>query len=156
MALALTPLLTLHADLAEPQAVGGGPFGNRQIFAVRSGWFKGERLHGRLLQGGGDWLLAGSDGYGRLDVRTTLETDDGALIFLSYPGILEMSEPALLALTGSGPPTEFGDLHYVIQPRFETGDEPYCWLNAVVALGEGRVLGGAVEYEINEARSAAD
>ena len=35
---------------------------------------------------GGDWLTLRSDGVGILDVRATLEADDGALIYTSYSG----------------------------------------------------------------------
>jgi hypothetical protein len=67
-----------------------------------------------------------------------------------------MSETTLGALTGAAAPTEFGDLHYLIQPRFETGDSRYGWLNSTIAIGRGRVLAGAVEYEVHEARATED
>jgi hypothetical protein len=38
----------------------------------------------------------------------------------------------------------------MIQPRFETGDPRYAWLNRVVAVAEGRVLPNAVEYRVYE------
>ena len=34
------------------------------------------------------------------------------------------------------------------QPRFETGDPNYAWLNSVVAVAEGRALPSAVEYRV--------
>jgi hypothetical protein len=34
------------------------------------------------------------------------------------------------------------------QPRFETGDSRYAWLNRVVAVAEGRVLPSAVAYRV--------
>jgi hypothetical protein len=34
------------------------------------------------------------------------------------------------------------------QPRFETGDPRYAWMNSIVAVAEGRVLPGAVEYRV--------
>jgi hypothetical protein len=154
MPLALKSLLTMHADLHEPQVVGDGPWGNRQIFVARSGWFTGDRLQGSILAGGGDWLVAGSDGFGRLDVRTTLQTSDGALIYVTYPGVIPMSEATVGALTGAAAATEFGDLHFLIQPRFETGDARYAWLNSTIAVGRGRVLAGAVEYEVDEVRAS--
>jgi hypothetical protein len=38
---------------------------------VVSGSFEGKRLKGKVLSGGGDWLLAGEDGFARLDVVPT-------------------------------------------------------------------------------------
>jgi len=33
-------------------------------------------------------------------------------------------------------------------PRFETGDPRYAWLNAIIAVGEGRAGPGWVEYRV--------
>lgn len=143
----LKPLLTLHADLREPTEVGAGPFGGRTIYDVSGGSFAGERLRGRVLPSGGDWALVDAKGVLRLDVRATLETDDGARIYVQYPGVLVINDKVTAALE-SGASTEFGDADFFTQPRFETGDERYEWLNRVVAIGEGRVLPSAVEYRI--------
>lgn len=143
----LVPLMTLTADLEEGQDVGKGPLGNRQIYIVRSGSFEGSRLKGDVLRGGGDWLLQGADGVGRLDVRATLQTSDGALIYVQYTGVLVMTPTAMEAIA-QGKETEFGDLHFFTQPRFETGDERYAWLNRTVAIGQGRVIPRGVQYRM--------
>ena len=73
---------TYEAMLKPPLEVPG-PFGMRQILEIVGGEYRtasGER--GELLTGGGDWLLAGDDGYGRLDVRGQVRMDDGAIIFV--------------------------------------------------------------------------
>jgi hypothetical protein len=69
-------LLTYHADLAPAVEVGGGPFGTRVFFEVKGGTFEGPRLRGKILSGGGDWLLIDAQGVARLDVRAVFETDD--------------------------------------------------------------------------------
>jgi hypothetical protein len=138
-------LCSYHADLKAPVVIGAGPFGVRQIFDVTGGSFEGPRLRGRLLASGGDWLLAAPDGSSRLDVRGTFETHDGALIYVQYYGIVVMNERAAQALAASGS-TEYGDLYFMTQPRFETGDARYAWLNQVVAVSEGRLRPNAVEY----------
>ena len=140
-------LMTYRADLKPPVDVGAGPAGVRQIFDVTGGHFEGPQLKGKLLPSGADWLLLGPDGLGRLDVRATLQTDDGANIYLQYYGILEMNEAVQQAL-GQGRETQYGDTRFFTQPRFETGDERYAWLNSVVAIGEGRVIPSAVEYRV--------
>ena len=145
-------LMTLRADLKPVVEVGAVPSGNRQIFDVIGGTFEGPRLKGRLLQSGADWMLFGSDGVGRLDVRGTLETDDGARIYLQYHGVLVVNALLGKALA-SGGETNFGDTYFMTQPRFETGDSRYAWLNAVVAVGQGRNLAAAVEYRVYQVQN---
>jgi len=145
-------LMTYRAAIRGPVEVGTGPLGTRVIYEVTGGEFTGPRLRGRILPGGGDWLLFDSEGVGRLDVRATFETDDGAHIYLSYHGIMVLNE-ALSNALATGQETQFGDTYFVTQPRFETGDSRYSWLNRVIAVAEGRVVPGAVEYRVFEITS---
>jgi hypothetical protein len=140
-------LMTYRADLKPPVEVGAGPFGTRSIFDVIGGTAEGPRLKGKLLASGADWLLVDADGIGYLDVRGTLETDDGAHIYVYYHGVLELSEKVLATVTG-GEETDYGDTYFMTQPRFETGDPRYQWMNRIVAVAEGRVLPNAVEYRV--------
>jgi len=136
-----------HATLKEPVTIGAGPYGTRLVFEVTGGSFEGKRLKGKILTGGGDWLLVGPDGWGRLDVRAQLITDDGAAIYVSYHGILEMNEKVQNAIAAGGG-TDYGDQYFRTNPRLECGDPRYAWLNHTVFIGEGRVLPGAVEYRV--------
>lgn len=147
--LGLRPLLTLRGDLREPVDVGAGPAGARRIFDVTGGSFEGPRLSGRVLPSGGDWLLVGNDGVGRLDVRLTLATEDDAFMYVQYHGVIVLNEKVVAAMA-RGTETAFGDTYFVTAPRFETGDPRYAWLNAVVAVGQGRIAPGAVEYQMFE------
>ncbi|MBI4514639.1 MAG: DUF3237 domain-containing protein [Deltaproteobacteria bacterium] len=139
---------TYHATLKEPVMVGPGPYGTRAFYEVIGGRLEGEGLKGNVLTGGGDWLLIGPDGWGRLDVRAQFITDDGAAIYLSYYGVLEMNEQVQQAIA-AGHATDYGDLYFRTNPRFETGDPRYAWLNHTVFVAEGRVLPGpTVEYRV--------
>lgn len=138
-------LMTFHADLKEPVAVGKGSFGTRVIYDVTGGNFEGPRMKGKILPSGADWILIGDDGIGRLDVRATFETDDGALIYVQYFGVLDLQA----ASGGDGiNETKFGDIYFMTQPRMETGDERYQWVNQLVVVGQGRTLKNAVEYRL--------
>jgi hypothetical protein len=64
-------------------------FGSRMFFEIAEGTLRGERLNGTLLSGGGDWIALGSDGWGQVDVRGQIGTDDGAYIYAHYTGLLE-------------------------------------------------------------------
>jgi hypothetical protein len=143
----LEPLMNYHADLLPAVMVGACPQGTRAIFEVTGGAFEGPRLRGRLLTGGGDWMLIDAQGMGHLDVRATFETHDGALIYVQYFGRVVVTEAINQALQGKGA-TDYGDTHFFTQPRFETGDARYAWLNQVVAVAQGRVVRGRVEYQV--------
>jgi hypothetical protein len=140
-------LMTVEAELREPQMVGRGPYGTRQIFDVTGGSFEGPRLRGRVLPSGADWLLIGDDGFGRLDVRATMETHDGALIYAYYGGILEINDLVLAAGAGERE-VDYGDFYFYTQPRYETGSEHYAWMNRIVAIAEGKVGPSRVAYRV--------
>ncbi|MEZ5557616.1 MAG: DUF3237 domain-containing protein [Pseudomonadales bacterium] len=144
----LEPLLTFTATIGSNLPVGNGPYGNRAIAEVTGGRFEGPRLRGRVLPPGADWVLVDATGHGRVDVRVLFQTDDGANIYVTYTGVLELNEAAGRALAG-GPETQFGDSYFVTQLRFETGASGYAWLNHVVAVGEGRLMPGQVQYRVH-------
>lgn len=138
---------TYAAEL-EPERlmVGPGPYGTRVVRTVKSGWCKGKRLNGRFAGAGADWLLFGTDGFGRIDVRAQLVTDDGAAIFLSYNGLLERN--ARVAAAVDGGETQFEDQYFRTLVRMETGAPAYAWVNTTLFVGRGRVTRGGVEYEL--------
>ncbi len=139
---------TYRAQIKPPVDVGVGPFGRRMIFEVTEGVIEGERLNGIVHSGGGEWFLAGADGFGRIDVRFHLTTNDGAHIYVQYPGILELNETVMAAI-GAGAGTDFEDQYFRTAPRLETGDERYAWVNQTVFVGKGHALPGLlIEYDL--------
>ena len=135
------------AQLKPPVGFGPAHNGTRFFVEATDGRVEGERLSG-TLSGGGDWLLAGTDGTGRLDVRIHITTDDGAAIYVQYSGILELNDAVMAAVTAGGS-TDFEDQYFRSAPRFETGDANYAWLTQNVFLGKGHFLGnGIVEYDV--------
>jgi hypothetical protein len=77
-----------------------------------------------------------------------LGTHDGAHLYVQYRGLLEMNDRVLGSLaTGAG--TAYGDQYFFTNPRLETGDERYAWVNTTFFVGEGHVLPGlGVEYRV--------
>ena len=139
---------TYRAQIKPPVDVGLGPFGRRMIFEVTDGVVEGERLSGIIHSGGGEWFLAGADGFGRIDVRFHFTTDDGAHIYVQYPGLLELNETTMAAI-GAGAGTEFEDHYFRTTPRLETGDERYAWVNQTVFVGKGHALPGLlIEFDL--------
>ena len=143
----LTPLLTFRNTLSAVQPIGDTPFGHRITYIVGEGRFEGERLNGRILPGGGDWLIRGTEGLARLDVRKTFETDDQALIYVSYTGLYKF-RPEVTTRLALGEDCEYGDTLFITQVQFETGDPRYSWLNQTLAIGEGRETLEGVEYRL--------
>jgi hypothetical protein len=136
MDIELVPLCTIDATLAAPMVVGQGAAGMRVIFEVGDATVKGDRLSGRAKGPGADWVLLHRDA-GTIDVRMSIETDDGAVVFVQYHGKVDVS----------GQP-----IRMRVAPRFETGDERYAWLNAVQAVGVGESDGTSLHYEWYEVR----
>jgi len=133
MSLELIPLCTLSA--AVPEIIQVSPeFVIGEVTAARC---EGERLKASMKgRASADWLTVSPRGYGTLDVRLTLETDDGALIFASYKGRLLFDTMTVYAT-----------------PLFETGDERYAWLNLIQAVSKGQfVEPGMLVYEVFELR----
>jgi hypothetical protein len=140
---------TFTGELKEPVPVGPGPFGDRTIFEVSGGTIEGERIHGTVGTGGADWILACPDGYGRLDVRATFHTHDGAHIYVQYFGVLEYTDAALAAVGGERS-SDYDEHYFRTTPRLECGDERYAWVNQTVFVGEGRIHPGpVVEYRVH-------
>jgi len=140
-------LCEMSATLGEVQELGATPHGNRRIFPVTGGTFAGPKLKGEVLPGGGDWMRVRPDGASELDVRITLRTDDGHLIYLSYRGIAAVS-PEVMQRRAKGEAIAPAEVYFRTTPVFETGSEKYGWLNRIVAVGVGKRKPTAVEYTV--------
>jgi hypothetical protein len=140
-------LFEMSAYLAPPIAIGENPHGNRQILPVAEGSFEGPRLKGKVLPGGGDWALVRPDGVGELDVRINLQTDDGALIYMTYRGYLT-KVPELIPRWMAGEQIPHEEYYFVSTPYFETSAAQYSWLQQVVAIGMGSLIQGGASYQV--------
>jgi hypothetical protein len=140
-------LYDMKVELEPPQMIGQTPQGNRQIFCVRSGTFEGPRMKGEVLPGGGDWFLLRPDNVGELDVRGTLKTDDGALIYITYRGIFSASPEAWEKIY-KGEPIDRDLYYFYTAPIFQTSAPDYLWLNRLLAVGIGSPIPGGVSYRV--------
>ena len=143
----LTPITKMTANVESISTTRLMPLGVRQNYIVSGGTLEGE-LSGRVLPGGGDFLLVDPSGIGHVDARLTWELSDGTIVYVQYLGRVVMSDQVGDAFK-SGRETALGDTYFITQLRFEVGDGPYKWLNSTVAIGEGRVAAGrAIQYVI--------
>jgi hypothetical protein len=142
-------LMTVRIAAAPPQRLGTVPHGTRIIVPVTGGNFDGPLLRGRILPGGGDWLLLRSDGVLELDLRITLETDDHALIYMTFQG-LRHGPPDVIAALGRGEAVDPANYYFRTLPRFETSTEKYAFLNRILAVGVGETLPDGAVHKIDE------
>ena len=143
----LRPLLRAEIALAPPQELGDTPQGRRRIIGITGGRFWGERLSGRVLPGGADWQLVRADGVTDLDARYTLETADGALIYVRNRGYRH-GPAEVLARLARGEDVDPALYYMRTTPSFETGDARYAWLNRIVCVASGARRPAAVELEV--------
>ena len=140
-------LYQISVFLDPPLAIGEHTGGNRQIVPITGGSFEGPRLKGKVLAGGADWLLVRPDGVGVLDVRYTIQTDDGALIYVYYSGYLTRVLE-LFPRWAAGEQIPHEEYYFVVTPRIETSAPQYGWLQQVVVLGMGYLIPGGVGYHV--------
>ena len=141
--------MTLQVFVGAPQKLGAVPHGSRVVAPITSGSFEGPRLQGKVLPGGGDWTLLRPDGVLELDLRITLETDDGALIYLTSFG-LRHGPPEVLAALARGESVDPSKYYFRTAPRFETGASQYAFLNRLIAISTGDRRATGPIYTIDE------
>jgi hypothetical protein len=143
------PLMTLRLNTAPTQNIGAGPHGTRVTFPITGGSFEGDRLRGKVLPGGDDWTIKRSDGVVELDLRITLETDDGALIHMTSFG-LRHGPPEVIAALARGESVDPSTYYFRTTPRFETGHSKYAFLNRLLAVSSGNRRPEGPIYTIEE------
>jgi Protein of unknown function (DUF3237) len=144
--LQLERLFRAEVTLAPAQEVGAGPLGRRRIIPITGGEVSGARLSGRVLPGGADWQIVRPDGVAYLDARYTIETHDGALVYVRNLGYRH-GPPEVVARLAAGEAVDPALYYMRTTPWFETGDGRYAWLNRTVCVGNGERLADAVRID---------
>lgn len=148
--LASRHLFTLTIELHPIYDLGATPLGHRRIVPVSGGKFHGERLRGEILpHAGSDLLITRADGAFQQDVRLALQTDDDALILMTYRGVRH-SSAEVAARIARGETVGPTDYYLRTAPFFETAAPKYDWLNRIVAVGVGERLPKGASYEVFE------
>jgi Protein of unknown function (DUF3237) len=139
--------------VADAPRFTASPLGIRSTNLIREGSVRGERVNGRLLPAGGDWMLVDGHGTGHIDARYLIETQDGGIIQVFYSGRLVFHGDSLGRLRAGQSLTE-ADTYFRAAPTF-TAPASYDWLNKVQAIAIGRLEAGAdrttiVHYRVLE------
>jgi len=141
--------MTLQVAVIQAQKIGAVPCGSRNIAPIEGGHFEGPRLRGKVLPGGGDWTLLRADGVLELDLRLTLETDDGALLYMTSFG-LRHGPPEVIAALGRGESVDPSAYYFRTTLRFETSHPKYAFLNQLLAVSSGDRRAEGPIYTIHE------
>ncbi|HEY3921495.1 MAG TPA: muconolactone Delta-isomerase family protein, partial [Gaiellaceae bacterium] len=92
----LTRVFRLEATLGEALDLGDTARGRRRIVPLTGGTFAGPELEGRLVPGASaDWQIVLADGTALGDIRYTLETDDGAFLYVQARSVRHGSAEVL-------------------------------------------------------------
>ena len=147
----LEPLMHVKVMLEPARELGDTPLGRRRIIGITGGTFAGARLSGRVLPGGADWQLIRSDNVAFLDARYTLETDDGAQIYVNNQGYRHGSKDVLERIT-RGEDVDPALYYMRSTPWFETSAPRYAWLNRMICVATGARRPASVELDFYEVK----
>jgi len=144
-------LATLRVPTDPPQVIAPD-LATYNVPAHRAGYLRGPRINGKPVPPCADWVTVLPAGKNlHTDVRCTIRTGDGSLVYVEYRGAFAWNDAAR-AKCQAGGPLNGSELYFRIQPRFRARAGRYSWLNGVVAVGEMTALkcgeGSYTEYDI--------
>lgn len=143
----LSKVYRLRAALGQPLDLGNVASGHRRIVPLTGGTFTGPEINGKLLAGGSaDWQIALPDGTALGDIRYTLQTDGGDLLYVRSRGIRHGS-PDVLARLARGEDVDASEYTFRTSTQIETAASHLDWLNKGVFIGVGGREAASVIYE---------
>jgi hypothetical protein len=143
----LTHVYRLEATLAEPLDLGDVSQGHRRIVALSGGTFTGPELGGQLLAGASaDWQILLADGTALGDIRYTLQTDAGELLYVRSRSVRHGSAEVLARLA-RGEDVDAGEYTFRASTQIETAAPALDWLNKGIFISVGARAADGVIYE---------
>ncbi len=144
-------LCKIEVTLEPVRDLGETPLGRRRIIGITGGKFSGPRLSGRVLPGGADWQIIRADGVAYLDARYTLQTTDGALIYVNNKGYRHGPKEVIERMA-RGEEVDPALYYMRATPWFETSAPTYAWLNRSICVATGARRAAAVELDFYEVK----
>jgi Protein of unknown function (DUF3237) len=143
----LTQVYRLEATLGQPLDLGDTAQGHRRIVPQTGGTFTGPELNGKLLPGASaDWQIILPDGTALGDIRYTLQTDSGDLLYVQSRGVRHGSAEVLARL-GHGEHVDASEYTFRTSTQIETAATELDWINKGIFISVGGRQPGGVIYE---------
>jgi hypothetical protein len=143
----LTQVYRLEATLAEPLDLGDITQGHRRIVPLTGGRFTGREINGKLLpEASADWQIVLPDRTALGDIRYTLQTDAGQLLYVQSRSVRHGSAEVLARL-GRGDDVDASEYTFRTSTQIETAAPDLTWLNKGVFISVGGRQPGGVIYE---------
>ena len=143
----LTRVYRLEATLGQPLDLGDVAQGHRRIVPQTGGTFTGPELHGKLLPGASaDWQVVLPDGTALGDIRYTLQTDTGELLYVQSRGVRHGSAEVLARLA-RGADVDASEYTFRTSTQIETAAPRLDWLNKGIFISVGGRQATGVIYE---------
>ena len=143
----LTRVYRLEVTLGQPLDLGDVAQGHRRIVPQTGGTFTGPELNGKLLPGASaDWQIVLSDGTALGDIRYTLQTDTGELLYVQSRGVRHGSAEVLARL-GRGEDVDASEYTFRTSTQIETAAPRLDWLNKGIFISVGGRQATGVIYE---------
>jgi hypothetical protein len=143
----LRKVYRLEVTLGEPLDFGEVAQGHRRIVPQIGGRFTGPEISGELLGGASaDWQIVLPDGTSFADIRYTLQTDDGDLLYVQSRGVRHGSAEVLARL-GRGEDVDASEYTFRTATQIETAAPQLDWLNKGVFISVGARQAAGVIYE---------
>ncbi len=145
--LGLDQLGRFTVELGRPLSLGQGPWGERRVIPIVGGRFEGPDLRGAVLPGGADWQVVHADGMASIDTRYTLQTHDGAHIYVATRGVRH-GPPEVMARLSRGEQVDPRDYYFRLTVQLESGTPDYYWVNEGVFVACAARLSNSVLYDL--------
>jgi Protein of unknown function (DUF3237) len=143
----LTQIYRLEATVAQPLDVGEVPRGRRRIVPLVDGKFTGPEISGTLLPGASaDWQIILPDGTALGDIRYTLQTEQGDLLYVQSRSIRH-GRAEVLARLGRGEDVDASEYTFRTSTQIETAAPSLDWLNKGIFISVGGRHATGVIYE---------
>lgn len=120
----------------DDQLIGPCPQGLRANAYILEGEVSGPKIRGKIRPMDGNWANLRPDGVAQIDYRLTFDTEDGAVICMTWTGVSDFGEDAYEKFSRREPLSRYRA--HRVGLHCHTAHPNYLWLNRVHCLGIGQ------------------
>lgn len=146
-ALATQYVFTFQIETASAIDIGDVGFGRRRLIAITGGELRGPGIAGTVLPGGADSMLIRPDGLVEIDVRSSVQMDDGTNVYVENSG-MRVAPADEAARLKRGEAIGADEVYFRMTLRFETSSEKYRWLTQSIFVGKVQRRPGGLAIDV--------